>query len=64
MTSLAEMKDLVKVALGTPETVNFKALHKALVAIIQRLIVLGGKNLDQDSDKVRLDLYPFLDPVN
>ncbi|XP_070213145.1 uncharacterized protein [Littorina saxatilis] len=41
--SLAELKDLIKLALGTPETVNFKALNRLLVSIIQRLGVLYKK---------------------
>lgn len=53
MASFADLKDLVKVALGTPETVNFKALYSLLTGIIQRLAGLYGKG--------RADKVPPLD---
>lgn len=43
MASVADLKDLVKHALGTPETVNFKALQKLLLGIITRISTLYKK---------------------
>ena len=49
MATLTDLKDLVDLALGTPETVNFKALQELLLGIISHLTTLYKKFRERSS---------------
>lgn len=50
MATLTDLKDLVDLALGTPETVNFKALQELLLGIISHLTTLYKKFREKSSE--------------